>query len=145
MVEILLVEDNPGDVRLMREALKDSGFRGNLSVVEDGVSALAFLRHDAGYEAVPRPNLIFLDLKLPKKDGMDVLSEIKLDGELRSIPVIVLTSSSSHRDVEQAYNLNATSYITKPEGIADFVTMMKSIQYFWSSVYFWSPSPSAGR
>jgi two-component system response regulator len=138
-IEVLLVEDNPGDVRLMMEALKDSEFPGNLSVVEDGVEALAFLRRQGEYARAPRPNLVFLDLNLPKMDGMEVLAEIKLEDQLRGIPVIVLTSSSSHDDVDLAYRLNANCFITKPNGMDGFVTMIKSIQYFWSSVYFWAP------
>ena len=139
IVEILLVEDNPGDVRLMREALKEGQFRSRLSVVEDGAKALAFLRREGPYAEAPRPNLVFLDLNLPGMDGMEVLSEIKLDDNLRGIPVVVLTGSASHDDVDLAYRLNASSYITKPDGIEGFVTMVRSIQYFWSSVYFWSP------
>jgi CheY-like chemotaxis protein len=145
-IEVLLVEDNPGDARLMVEALKESEFPGNLSVVEDGVEALAFLRREGAYARAPRPNLVFLDLNLPKKDGMEVLAEIKLENGLRGIPVIVLTSSSSHNDVDLAYRLNANCYITKPSGIDGFVTMVRSIQYFWSSVYFWAPvAPSPAK
>jgi chemotaxis family two-component system response regulator Rcp1 len=138
-LEFLLVEDNPGDVRLMGEALKEAGFHGNVSVVEDGDAALAFLRQQGEYDDAPRPSLVFLDLNLPKKHGMEVLAEIKLDDSLRTIPVIVLTTSASHEDVDLAYRLNANSYITKPDGIEGFVTMVKAIQYFWSAVYFWSP------
>jgi len=135
----LLIEDNPGDVRLMVEALKDSDFRSNLSVVEDGEAALAFLRREGEFKLAPRPNLIFLDLNLPRIDGMEVLAEIKLENQLRGIPVIVLTSSSSHSDVDLSYRLNANCYITKPDGIDGFITMVKAIHYFWSSVYFWAP------
>ena len=142
-IEILLIEDNPGDVRLMAEALKDSNFRSNLSVVEDGVEGLAFLRREGEYAQAPRPNLVFLDLNLPKMDGMEVLAEMKLENGLRGIPVIVLTTSSSHDDVDLAYRLNANCYITKPNGIDGFVTMVESIQYFWSSVYFWAPVAAA--
>ncbi len=138
-LEFLLVEDNPGDVRLMREALKEGGFPGNISVVVDGEEALAFLRGEGEHAGAPRPGLVFLDLNLPKKDGMKVLEEIKLDADLRTIPVIVLTTSASHEDVELVYRLNANSYITKPDGIEGFVTMVRAIQYFWSAVYFWSP------
>jgi two-component system, chemotaxis family, response regulator Rcp1 len=147
IVEILLVEDNPGDVRLMKEALKEGRFRSRLSVVEDGVSALGFLRREGPYAEAPRPNLVFLDLNLPGMDGMEVLSEIKRDDDLRGIPVVVLTGSASHDDVDLAYRLNASSYITKPDGIEGFVTMVRSIQYFWSSVYFWSPvnPPGSGH
>jgi CheY-like chemotaxis protein len=140
MLEILLVEDNLGDVRLMKEALKDSGFHGHLSVVEDGDEALEFLRRRGEYAHAQRPHLIFLDLKLPRKSGWEVLGEIELDDDLRRIPVIVLTTSASHEDVDLAYRLNASSYVTKPHDIEGFVRMLSSIQYFWTSVYFWSPS-----
>jgi CheY-like chemotaxis protein len=138
-IEILLVDDNPGDVRLLIEAFKESRFPCNLSVVEDGEEALEFLRREGDYARAPRPNLIFLDLNLPRIDGMEVLAEIKLEESLRGIPVVVLTSSSSHDDVDLAFRLNANSYITKPDGLDGFVEMVRSIQYFWSSVYFWQP------
>lgn len=133
-IEILLVEDNPGDVRMAVEALKDCRVHNNLSVVEDGVEALAFLRGRDRYADRPRPDLILLDLNLPRKDGHQVLAEIKADGELRQIPVVVLTTSENERDVNKAYDLNANCYITKPSGLEQFVAVMKSIQYFWSMV-----------
>jgi chemotaxis family two-component system response regulator Rcp1 len=133
-IEILLVEDNPGDVRMAVEALKDCRVHNNLSVVEDGVEALAFLRGRDRYAGRPRPDLILLDLNLPRKDGHQVLAEIKADGELRQIPVVVLTTSENERDVNKAYDLNANCYITKPSGLEQFVAVMKSIQYFWSMV-----------
>jgi len=133
-IEILLVEDNPGDVRMAVEALKDCRVRNNLSVVEDGVEALSFLRGDNDYAGAPRPDLILLDLNLPRKDGHQVLAEIKADHRLRQIPVVVLTTSENERDVQLAYDLNANCYITKPNGLEQFVSVMKSIQYFWSTV-----------
>ena len=133
-IEILLVEDNPGDVRMAVEALKDCRVSNRLSVVEDGVEALAFLKGQDGYVGRPRPDLILLDLNLPRKDGHEVLAEIKADPELRRIPVVVLTTSESERDVYKAYDLNANCYITKPGGLEQFVTVMKSIQYFWSMI-----------
>ena len=133
-IEILLVEDNPGDVRMAVEALKDCRVHNNLSVVEDGVEALAFLRGQDRYAGRPRPDLILLDLNLPRKDGHQVLAEIKADGDLRQIPVVVLTTSENERDVNKAYDLNANCYITKPSGLEQFVAVMKSIQYFWSMV-----------
>jgi len=133
-IEILLVEDNPGDVRMAVEALKDCRVDNHLSVVEDGLEALAFLRGRDKYAGRPRPDLILLDLNLPRKDGHQVLAEIKADGDLRQIPVIVLTTSENERDVNKAYDLNANCYITKPSGLEQFVAVMKSIQYFWSMV-----------
>jgi len=133
-IEILLVEDNPGDVRMAVEALKDCRVDNNLSVVEDGVEALAFLRRRGQYAGRPRPDLILLDLNLPRKDGHQVLAEIKADSDLRQIPVVVLTTSENERDVNMAYDLNANCYITKPSGLEQFVAVMKSIQYFWSMV-----------
>lgn len=133
-VEVLLVEDNPGDARLTVEAFK--GFRSdnNLHVVEDGVEALDFLYRRNEYKGAPRPDLILLDLNLPRKDGREVLAEIKEDPSLRRIPVVVLTTSEADSDVRRAYDLNANCYVTKPAGIEQFVAVMKSIQYLWSSI-----------
>src|SRR5437867_10369648 len=133
-IEILLVEDNPADVRMTVEALKDCRVSNKLSVVEDGEQALSFLRKNNGYSERMRPDLILLDLNLPRKDGHEVLAEIKSDPDLRKIPVVVLTTSENERDVRKAYDLNANCYITKPGGLEQFVSVMKSIQYFWSSV-----------
>lgn len=141
-IEILLVEDNPGDVRMAVEALKDCRVSNQLNVVEDGVEALAFLKGQDGYAGSPRPDLILLDLNLPRKDGHQVLAEIKADPDLRRIPVVVLTTSENERDVHKAYDLNANCYITKPGGLEQFVAVMKSIQYFWSMVVQ-LPSPAA--
>lgn len=130
-VEILLVEDSPGDVRLTQEALKDNKFRNNLSVVGDGVQALAFLKKEGQYVDAPRPDLILLDLNLPKKDGREVLAEIKADEHLRRIPVVVLTTSEAEEDILKAYNLNANCYISKPVDFEQFIKVVKSIEDFW--------------
>jgi CheY-like chemotaxis protein len=133
-VEILLVEDNPGDVRLVEEALKDGRGNTRLNVVEDGIEAIAYLRKEDGYGEVTRPDLILLDLNLPRKDGREVLAEIKEDPSLRRIPVVVLTTSESETDIRNAYELYANCYITKPSGLEQFVEVMKSVQYLWSRV-----------
>ncbi len=113
-IEILLVEDNPGDVRLTQEALTDGKVRNNMQVVEDGVEAVAFLRREGKYANASRPDLILLDLNLPKKDGREVLAEIKADEDLRRIPVVVLTTSKAEEDIFKAYDQHANCYITKP-------------------------------
>jgi CheY-like chemotaxis protein len=133
-IEILLVEDNPGDVRLTREALKENRVINTLHVVTDGEQATAFLRHEPPYEDVPKPDLILLDLNLPKKDGREVLAEIKADQNLRSIPVVVLTTSKSEEDILKAYDLNCNCYITKPVGLDDFMAVITSIRHFWLKI-----------
>jgi len=133
-IEILLVEDSPGDVRLTREALTANKFRNNLHVVEDGVQALAFLRKQGKHATAPRPNLILLDLNLPKKDGREVLAEIKGNGDLRRIPVVVLTTSGAEEDILKAYDLNANCYVTKPVNLDSFIKVVKSIQSFWVTI-----------
>jgi CheY-like chemotaxis protein len=133
-MEVLLVEDNPGDVRLTMEAFKEGKIRNHLSVVSDGVEALAFLRREDPYANVPRPDIILLDLNLPKKDGRDVLAEIKADGDLKRIPVVVLTTSDADKDVLRIYDLHANCYITKPVDFAQFVTVVKTIEDFWFNV-----------
>jgi two-component system, chemotaxis family, response regulator Rcp1 len=130
-VEILLVEDNPGDVRLTIEALKDAKVLNKLSVVEDGVAAMAFLHREGKYDGVTRPDLILLDLNLPKKDGREVLAEIKADESLRRIPVVVLTTSRAEQDIIKSYNLHANCYITKPVDLDQFLLVVKSIEDFW--------------
>jgi len=132
-VEVLLVEDNPGDVRLVLESLKDGGLSKNLSVVKDGVEALAFLRREGKYSRAPRPHLIMLDLNLPKKDGREVLAEIKEDPDLRRIPVVILTTSESEQDIVRTYDLHANCYITKPVDLEKFVQVVKSIEEIWLS------------
>lgn len=133
-IEILLVEDNPGDVRLTKEALKDSKLHNTLSVVEDGVEAMAFLRRQPPYEDAPRPDIILLDLNLPRKDGREVLEEIKNDADLRRIPVVVLTTSEDDSDILATYNLHANCYITKPVDLNRFITIVKNIENFWFSI-----------
>lgn len=133
-IEILLVEDNPGDVRLTTEALKDSKMHNNLSVVEDGVEALAFLRREGKYADAPRPDIILLDLNLPRKSGREVLEEIKQDDELKRIPVVVLTTSQDEHDILATYNLHANCYITKPVDLSRFITIVKNIENFWFSI-----------
>ena len=130
-VEILLVEDNPGDVRLTQEALKDNKVRNHLHMVKDGVEALAFLRKEGQYAGSPRPDLILLDLNLPRKDGREVLAEIKADQNLRRIPVVILTTSKAEEDILRAYDLNANCYITKPVDFDQFIHVVKSIEEFW--------------
>lgn len=133
-VEILLVEDNPGDVRLTVEAFKEGKIRNHLSVVSDGVEALAFLRREGPYAGTPRPDLILLDLNLPKKDGRDVLAEINEEEDLKQIPVVVLTTSNAEIDVLRTYDLHASCYITKPVDFSQFVTVVKLIEDFCFTV-----------
>jgi len=133
-IEILLVEDNPGDVRLTREAFKEGKVLNNLSVVEDGAEAMAFLRQQGKYADVPRPDLILLDLNLPKKDGREVLPEIKGDTNLKRIPVVILTTSKAEQDIVKTYNLHANCYVTKPVDLEQFISVVRSVQHFWLSV-----------
>jgi two-component system, chemotaxis family, response regulator Rcp1 len=131
---ILLVEDNPGDVRLMREALTSDGRGKSLSVVEDGEQAISFLHRSGKFSQAPRPDLIFLDLNLPLKDGREVLAEIKSSDDLRRIPVIVLTTSESKRDVQQAYELHANCYVKKPTDLDEYLSVVKACESFWLHV-----------
>jgi CheY-like chemotaxis protein len=133
-VEILLVEDNPGDVGLTRETLKDSKLLSHISVVDDGVKAMAFLRLEGKYAKATRPDLILLDLNLPRKGGREVLEEIKTDEQLRRIPVVVLTTSSAEQDILQTYNLHANCFITKPVDLDQFTTVVKAIEEFWLTI-----------
>ncbi|PPD57555.1 response regulator [Dehalogenimonas etheniformans] len=133
-VDILLVEDNPGDARLTREALKDSKIRNNLWVVEDGVEAMDFVRRTGKHTEAPRPDLILLDLNLPRKSGREVLAEIKADEDLKSIPVVVLTISKADEDICRAYKLHANCYVTKPLDFNQFLTITKSIEDFWLTI-----------
>ena len=130
-IEILLVEDNPGDVRLAVEAFRDARVRNQLHIVDDGVEAMSFLRREGQYGGVPRPDLILLDLNLPRRDGREVLADIKQDADLRRIPVVILTSSAAEQDILQAYNLHANSYITKPVHLDQFLKVIRSIEDFW--------------
>jgi CheY-like chemotaxis protein len=133
-IEILLVEDNPGDVRLTREALKDAKVSNTLHVVEDGVAALDFLRRSPPYDGAPRPDLILLDLNLPRKNGREVLADIKADERLKAIPVVILTTSQAEEDVLRAYNLHANCYITKPVDFTQFTRIVRTIEDFWLSI-----------
>lgn len=133
-VEILLIEDNPGDARLAREALRDAKVRNNLSWVPDGVEAMAYLKREGKYGQSPRPDLILLDLNLPRKDGREVLSEIKADENLRRIPVVILTTSQAEEDILRAYHLNANCYITKPVDLEQFMKVVKTIEDFWLTI-----------
>ena len=133
-VEILLVEDNPADVRLTQEALKEGKVYNNLHWAKDGVEALEFLRRQGKHAKAPRPDIILLDLNLPKKDGREVLQEIKSDEHLRRIPVVVLTTSKAEEDVLKSYNLHANCYVTKPVDLEQFIVVVKSIDMFWLTV-----------
>jgi chemotaxis family two-component system response regulator Rcp1 len=133
-VNILLVEDNPGDVLLTREAFREGSYLPNLSVVEDGEEALQFLRRKGKYADAERPDLILLDLNLPRKDGRELLAEVKQDPELRLIPIIVLTTSEAEQDVRRAYKLHANCYLTKPLEMDTFMQKVRSVEDFWLSV-----------
>ncbi len=133
-IEILLVEDNPGDIRLTREALKDAKLLNNLSVCTDGVEAMAFLRREGEYSDSPRPDLILLDLNMPKKDGREVLAEIKDDPRFKRIPVVMLSTSTAQNDVLNSYDLHANCYITKPVDMEQFITVVKTIEDFWLTI-----------
>ena len=133
-IEILLVEDNPGDVRLTQEVLKEGKVHNRLSVVENGVQAISFLRKENEYQDASTPDLILLELNLPKKDGREVLVDIKNDPELKKIPVVVLTTSQAEEDILKVYDLNANCYISKPVDFDQFIDVVKSIENFWLSI-----------
>lgn len=133
-IEILLVEDNPGDVRLMMETLREGKIRNRISVAEDGVEALAFLRRQGKYGSVPRPDLILLDLSLPRKNGQEVLVEVKQDAELKRIPVCIITSSAAEKDILQAYENYVNCYLTKPVDLEQFIAVVRSVEDFWLSI-----------
>ena len=133
-VEILLVEDNEGDVRLTREALREGHLRNRLHVVEDGERALDFLFRRGDYASAPRPDLILLDLNLPRRDGREVLAEIKSDTILRRIPVVVLTTSEAEQDILESYNLHANCYVRKPVDLDAFIQVVRSIDNFWLAI-----------
>jgi CheY-like chemotaxis protein len=140
-IEILLVEDNLGDVRLTQEALKEGKVHNNLSVVTDGVEAMAYLRQQGRFRTAARPDIILLDLNLPKKNGREVLAEIKQDGELKHIPVVILTTSKADEDVLKSYNLYANCYITKPVDLDQFIRVVQSIENFWLTIVKLPPKP----
>ena len=133
-VQILLIEDSPGDIRLTREVLRDAKIANELHIVGDGEQAMAFLRCEGEYAGVRRPDLILLDLNLPRKDGREVLAELKDDAELHLIPVIVLTTSAAEQDVLRSYDLKAACYITKPIDLDEFIAVVRSIESFWLSI-----------
>jgi len=133
-IEILLVEDNPGDGRLTREILIDQKICNHLHVVENGVEAMAFLRREKKYAEAPRPGLVLLDLNLPKKDGREVLMEIKKDPDLKSIPVVILTASQAEEDVLKSYGLHANYYITKPVSLEQLIGVLRSVNNLWLSI-----------
>ncbi|BBO86105.1 response regulator [Desulfosarcina ovata subsp. sediminis] len=138
-VDILLVEDNPGDADLAREAIEESKINNNLYVVEDGIKAMDFLKRSPGYEQAPRPDLVILDLNLPRKDGREVLAEIKADDNLKRIPVVILTTSKADEDVVKSYNLHANCYITKPIVFDQFIKVVRCIEDFWLSIVVLPP------
>jgi CheY-like chemotaxis protein len=139
-IEILLVEDNPGDMRLTKEALKEGKVYNNLHWVKDGVDALEFLRREGKHAQAPRPDIILLDLNLPKKDGREVLSVIKNDDQLKHIPVVVLTTSKAEEDVVRSYNLHANCYVTKPVDLEKFISVVHAIDRFWLTVVTLPPT-----
>jgi chemotaxis family two-component system response regulator Rcp1 len=133
-VEILLVEDNPGDVRLTQEALRGVKIRNSLSVVGDGVEAMMFLRREGEFANAPRPDIVLLDLNLPRMDGTEVLRTLKADPDLRSIPVVVLTTSQAEDDILRSYRLNANCYVSKPVDFDQFIQVVQAIEDFWLTV-----------
>jgi CheY-like chemotaxis protein len=142
-MEILLVEDNPGDVRLTQEALRDGDRPVRLQVVVDGEAALSYLRREDGYQDAPRPDLILLDLNLPKRDGRQVLEDVKSDPNLRQIPVVILTTSRAEQDIVAAYNLYANCYIQKPVDLNQFLNIVRAIEDFWLTIVALPPAPKA--
>ena len=134
MVEILLVEDNPGDARLTQEALKESKLHNLLSIVTDGDEAIHYLKKEGKFSNVTRPDMVLLDLNLPKKSGREVLAEIKNDPDLRRIPVIILTTSKAEEDIIKSYDLHANCYITKPVDLKQFITIVNTLENFWFSI-----------
>jgi CheY-like chemotaxis protein len=139
-VEILLVEDSPADVELTREALQESKLSNNLAVVTDGEAAMAFLRNEPPYGSAPRPDLILLDLNLPRKTGREVLAEVKADPSLATIPVVIMTVSRDERDILESYRLHANCYIRKPVRFREFIEIVKSIEDFWFSIVTLPPN-----
>ena len=143
VIDILLVEDNAGDARLAQEALRDGKVRNALHHVWDGEEAMAFLHRSGKYAAAPRPDLILLDLNLPRMDGSEVLAEIKRDDSLKCIPVVILTTSSNEQDILRSYNLHANCYITKPVTMVEFIRAVTAVQSFWLTVVKLPSAPSA--
>jgi CheY-like chemotaxis protein len=133
-IEVLLVEDDPGDILLTKEAFEDNKVRNNLHVVSDGEEAIAFLRRQGPYAQAPRPDLVLLDLNLPRKDGREVLQEVKADPELRSIPIVVLTTSEADEDIVRSYRLHANAYVTKPVDFKRFIEVVRQIDHFFVTI-----------
>ena len=133
-IEILLVEDSPDDTDLTVDALREGRVRNRITVVDNGVDAMAYLRREGKYQAAPRPDLVLLDLNLPRKNGREVLAEVKQDPDLRRIPVVIMTSSDDEKDVVAAYNLHVNCYVTKPVDLDQFIAVVKSIEHFWFSI-----------
>jgi CheY-like chemotaxis protein len=142
-IEILMVEDNPGDVRLTREALKGGKVANEMHVVTDGAAALDFLYRRPPYQKAPRPDMVLLDLNLPKKDGREVLSTMKSDPFLKTIPVVILTTSQAEEDVIRAYNLSCNCYVTKPVDFEQFTRIVQAIESFWLTIVTLPPHPGA--
>lgn len=133
-MEVLLVEDSPGDVRLTREALKEGKVRNNLNVVSDGVEAMEYLRRQGPYAGAVRPDIVLLDLNMPRKDGREVLAEMKADKGLKRIPVVILTTSEAEQDILRTYDLHANCYLTKPVDLDQFISIVKSVEDFWLTI-----------
>jgi CheY-like chemotaxis protein len=133
-VEIMLVEDNPADVRLIRETFKEFKISNNLTVAKDGVEAIGMLGRSGSYGGTPRPDVILMDLNLPKKSGFEVLSEIRQNPDLKRIPVVILSTSDSEKDILKSYDLHANCFVTKPVGLDDFIKIVMSIENFWLSI-----------
>ncbi|TMQ48977.1 MAG: response regulator [Candidatus Eisenbacteria bacterium] len=133
-LQILLVEDNPADVRLTAEVWKETGLQHGLSVVQNGEEGLAFLRREGKYASAPRPDIVLLDLNLPRKDGRELLAEMKADPRIRQVPVVVLTTSNAHQDIVRSYDLHANCYVVKPVGFEQFLQVIRSITDFWVNV-----------
>ena len=143
-VELLLVEDNPGDVRLTVEALKETKLNNNLTIVKNGVEALAYLRQEGDYTHVPRPDLILLDLNLPKKDGREALGEIKADENLKRIPIVVLTTSKAEEDILSTYDLGVSGFVIKPITFESLVSVLKTVSKYWFEVVEPPPQRTGG-
>ena len=144
-IQILLVEDNPGDVLLTREHLSYSKILHDLHVVTDGVEAMAFVHKEGAYKNAPRPDLILLDLNIPKKNGQEVLKELKTDGDIRRIPIVVLTSSTAERDILLSYDLHASAYVVKPVDLNGFGEIVRAIEGFWFNVVRYPPDDKIGK
>lgn len=142
-IEILLIEDNPADIRLTKEAFREARIQNNIHVVQDGDGAIAFVHQDEPYQDAPRPDLILLDLNLPKKDGREVLEEIKADPQIHQIPIVILTTSNDEEDVLRSYNLHANAYLVKPIDVMRFIKMIQSLESFWLSFVRLPPNISS--